>query len=284
MGMSTVDAGATSLLPKSGKYYEIQRFSQPWSPFVYNQHGYASVVGPVRTASVNFAGRGSGRAREHPLLRSDRPAWVSISEIVRDAVARLPNGEGTRPEIAMLVQDSAFLAPNFNPRQLSQCISSALDRLQGEGTQSPVMYDCSRRLWIYRYRHLSPGDFFKMYEEEMTVRADRFNDMMYTASSASSTYAGGRRGRPSALSWPPTSFENRLPDYIPDIDELTTVDDPFYYGHQDMNARSYGRQQHGRPADADAFYEGEESDDSGSRELDDEDFAFSSQQQSRGGP
>nr|VZH96015.1 unnamed protein product [Spirometra erinaceieuropaei] len=276
---------------RSFQTQEIQRFSQPWSPFVYNQHGYASVVGPVRTASVNFAGRGSGRAREHPLLRSDRPAWVSISEIVRDAVARLPNGEGTRPEIAMLVQDSAFLAPNFNPRQLSQCISSALDRLQGEGTQSPVMYDCSRRLWIYRYRHLSPEDFFKMYEDEMASRADRFNEVMYTASSA---YGGGRGGRPSGadrswgggggrpgLSRAPVSFENRVPDYIPDIDELT-VDDPFYYHHQDMDVQ-YGRQrqqqQHSRPGD-DSYYEGEaleESDEEDSRDMDGG-FAFSRQQ------
>ncbi|VDL96397.1 unnamed protein product [Schistocephalus solidus] len=118
-----VDCRRRSNVAPSKTRQEIQRFSQPWSPFVYNQHGYASVVGPVRTASVNFAGRGSGRAREHPLLRSDRPAWVSISEIVRDAVARLPNGEGTRPEIAMLVQDSAFLAPNFNPRQ-DCCLAS----------------------------------------------------------------------------------------------------------------------------------------------------------------
>ena len=62
--------------------------------------------------------RASLSAREHPLLRPDRPPWVSLSEIVRDAVARLPNGEGTRPEIAMLVQDSAFLVPSFNPKQV----------------------------------------------------------------------------------------------------------------------------------------------------------------------
>lgn len=72
--------------------------------------------------------RASLSAREHPLLRPDRPPWVSLSEIVRDAVARLPNGEGTRPEIAMLVQDSAFLVPSFNPKQVRMHICKPLHR------------------------------------------------------------------------------------------------------------------------------------------------------------
>lgn len=110
---------------------EKDRFSQPWAPFVYNQHGYASIVGPVRTAAAGGTKGAPGRAREHPLLKSDRPPWVNISEIVRDAVARLPNGEGTRPEIAMLVQDSSFLVPSFNPRQVipSNCYYSSIFHL-----------------------------------------------------------------------------------------------------------------------------------------------------------
>ncbi|VDL96398.1 unnamed protein product [Schistocephalus solidus] len=115
-----------------------------------------------------------------------------------------------------------------------------------------------------------------MYEEEMVLRADRFNDMMCTASSAPTYGGGGRRGKP-LLSRTPTSFDNRVPEYIPDIDELT-VDDPFYYP-QDVDVQ-YGRQQHSRPG-AGSFYEGEESDED-SRELD-EDFAFS-RQQARGPP
>ncbi|VDL60663.1 unnamed protein product [Hymenolepis diminuta] len=122
---------------------EEKRFSMPWAPFVYNHHGYASVVAPVFRDGSGNRMRAALSARDHPLLRNDRPPWVSISEIVRDAVARLPNGEGTRPEIAMLVQDSG----------------SALDRLQSEGENSPVMYDSAQRLWIYRFRHLSANDF-----------------------------------------------------------------------------------------------------------------------------
>ncbi len=112
-----------SLLPFPPTLFlqEAERYSRPWSPYVYNQHGYASVVGPVRSlggAWVNGRSRAALSARDHPLLRPDRPPWVSISEIVRDAVARLPNGEGTRPEIAMLAQDSGYLVATFNPRQV----------------------------------------------------------------------------------------------------------------------------------------------------------------------
>ena len=39
------------------------------------------------------------KAREHSLLISNRPPYVTILTLVRDAAARLPNGEGTRAEV-----------------------------------------------------------------------------------------------------------------------------------------------------------------------------------------
>lgn len=44
---------------------------------------------------------GTSKAREHALLISSRPAYVTILSLVRDAVARLPNGEGTRAEVRL---------------------------------------------------------------------------------------------------------------------------------------------------------------------------------------
>lgn len=38
---------------------------------------------------------------------------------VRDAAARLPNGEGTRAEICELLKDSQFLAPDVTSTQVS---------------------------------------------------------------------------------------------------------------------------------------------------------------------
>lgn len=38
--------------------------------------------------------------------------------VVRDAAARLPNGEGTRAEICELLKDSQFLAPDVTSAQV----------------------------------------------------------------------------------------------------------------------------------------------------------------------
>lgn len=42
------------------------------------------------------------KAREHSLLVSNRPPFVTILTLVRDAAARLPNGEGTRAEVSTM--------------------------------------------------------------------------------------------------------------------------------------------------------------------------------------
>ncbi|KAL5970652.1 Nuclear factor related to kappa-B-binding protein [Taenia solium] len=211
---------------------EEERYSRPWEPYIYNQHGYAAVVGPVlRTVG----GEGGSRmrtalsAREHPLLRPNRPPWVSLSEIVRDAVARLPNGEGTRPEIAMLVQDSGFLVASFSPKQLNQCISSALDRLQSEGANSPVMYDPVQRLWIYRFRHLSPPDFCRLYKDQIAYQRERFFQI----------YPGGGYRRPTNRPQPRRRREEPLDDrHIPDIEELTREEEEMEVGDEEYYSSS----------------------------------------------
>ena len=50
------------------------------------------------------------------MLVSERPPYVTILCIVRDAVARLPNGEGTRADVIIVFRffcfyiDNAFLS------------------------------------------------------------------------------------------------------------------------------------------------------------------------------
>ncbi|VDP93488.1 unnamed protein product [Echinostoma caproni] len=147
---------------------EAERFSRPWASFVYRIQDYASVVGPLRSAPSASNQRAplvarsypmQSRAREHPLLRPDRPNFVSLAEIVRDAVACLPNGEGTRADITTLVQNSGYLLPSFDQRKLQQCVSSALDRLQGEAADPSVYFNVNRRMWIYRHRHRTVEEF-----------------------------------------------------------------------------------------------------------------------------
>lgn len=52
----------------------------------------------------------ASKAREHSLLVPNRPSCVTLLSLVRDAVARLPNGEGTRTDISQLLKDSQFIA------------------------------------------------------------------------------------------------------------------------------------------------------------------------------
>ncbi|CAH8588102.1 unnamed protein product [Schistosoma turkestanicum] len=159
---------------------EAERFSHPWSPFVYHIQDYCAVVGPLRSApsalNHDLISYNSGRnwsshskARDHPLLKLDRPMFVSLAEIVRDAVACLPNGEGTRADITILVQNSGFLLPNINPRQLQQCVSSALDRLQGETSDPSVYFNNNRRMWIYRHRNRTVEKFAELHETRCAV-------------------------------------------------------------------------------------------------------------------
>lgn len=122
---------------------EQQRYNQPHKAFTFRMHGFESIVGPVK--GVFDKEMSLNKAREHTLLRSDRPPYVTILSLgkkslllfvaaekkeieilasrrsfftVRDAAARLPNGEGTRAEICELLKDSQFLAPDVTSAQV----------------------------------------------------------------------------------------------------------------------------------------------------------------------
>ena len=77
---------------------------------------------------------------------------------MRDAAARLPNGEGPRSAICTLLQDSALISPNVTPAQLSGVVSGAHDRLHYERDPC-VRYDVSRKIWVYLHRHRDEADF-----------------------------------------------------------------------------------------------------------------------------
>lgn len=54
------------------------------------------------------------------LSRALHDSWTLhfLMSPVRDAAARLPNGEGTRAEICELLKDSQFLAPDVTSTQV----------------------------------------------------------------------------------------------------------------------------------------------------------------------
>ena len=77
---------------------------------------------------------------------------------VRDAVARLPNGQGTRADICTLLRDSQYLNTQVKDTDVQNVVSGALDRLHAE-SDSSVKYDSTRKNWIYLHRARSEADF-----------------------------------------------------------------------------------------------------------------------------
>ncbi|KAL5500409.1 hypothetical protein EMCRGX_G011966 [Ephydatia muelleri] len=77
---------------------------------------------------------------------------------VRDATSRLPNGEGTRIDLCILVRDSQYLQETVSDTQLNNAVSGALDRLHYEKDPC-VRYDNARKLWIYLHRGRSEEEF-----------------------------------------------------------------------------------------------------------------------------
>ncbi|CAH1796308.1 unnamed protein product [Owenia fusiformis] len=140
---------------------EVKRFDTPHRAFTYRVHGYDCVVGPVK--GVYAKESSMTKAREHALLVKDRPAYVTILTLVRDAAARLPNGEGTRADICELLKDSKFLSSIVTDSQINTVVSGALDRLHYEKDPC-VKYDVNRKVWIYLHRNRSEDEFERIHQ------------------------------------------------------------------------------------------------------------------------
>ena len=90
---------------------ERERMFNPSACYTYRLKDFSILVGPIRgvSSSPNLLTTPS-KGKCHPLLVVDRPPYVTIIVIVRDAVARLKNGEGTRQHICELVKESQFIS------------------------------------------------------------------------------------------------------------------------------------------------------------------------------
>ncbi|MGH0132699.1 UNVERIFIED_CONTAM: hypothetical protein FKN15_027799 [Acipenser sinensis] len=125
---------------------EQQRYDQPHKAFTFRMHGFESVVGPVK--GVFDKETSLNKAREHSLLRSDRPAYVTILSLVRDAAARLPNGEGTRAEICELLKDSQFLAPEVTSAQVRVVSAQAGLTTSPGGQQASLVHQGHQQIRV----------------------------------------------------------------------------------------------------------------------------------------
>ncbi|KAJ8683468.1 hypothetical protein QAD02_019260 [Eretmocerus hayati] len=134
---------------------ERMRYAAPHKAFTYKLHGYLAVVGPVKGIYQPNTSGIANKARGHTILMPERPSFVTILALVRDAVARLPNGEGTRAEICMLLRDSQYIQEDMfvkdKEANLNSIVSGALDRLHYEHDPC-VKYYPKRKEWLYLHR------------------------------------------------------------------------------------------------------------------------------------
>ncbi|XP_053687977.1 nuclear factor related to kappa-B-binding protein isoform X2 [Sabethes cyaneus] len=141
---------------------EKSRYENPHMAFTYKQHSYYSVVGPVK--GIYTQAPGISKARGHNMLASDRPNFVTILTLVRDATARLPNGEGTRSDICELLKSSQYISPTATDQVLQTIVSGALDRMHTEHDPC-VKYDTKRKIWIYLHRNRTEAEFERRHHQ-----------------------------------------------------------------------------------------------------------------------
>ncbi|XP_039017362.1 uncharacterized protein LOC120148266 [Hibiscus syriacus] len=134
---------------------ELLRYSIPDRAFSYTAvDGKKSIVAPLRRCG----GKPTSKARDHFMLKRDRPPHVTILCIVRDAAARLPGSIGTRADVCTLIRDSQYIVEDVSDAQVNQVVSGALDRLHYERDPC-VQFDGERKLWVYLHREREEEDF-----------------------------------------------------------------------------------------------------------------------------
>lgn len=119
---------------------EKARYAAPDAPFAFTLRDGTKAWAPALPPPAS-------KAREHFLLTPERPPIVTLLVLVRDAVVRLPAGEGSRTDVCELLKESAFMVDGVNDAQISTVASGALDRLQGEA-EPFVRYDSDRKVWV----------------------------------------------------------------------------------------------------------------------------------------
>ena len=140
----------TSEEVKDFQRQEVERYKHPRQPWEYTLlDGTKCVVGPLLKKAK---GAINTKARDHILLKQDRPSYITILALVRDAASKLQDGVGTRADICDLLKDSQYINENLLDSQINSIVSGALDRLHYEKDPC-VKYDLHRKLWIYLHRN-----------------------------------------------------------------------------------------------------------------------------------
>ena len=155
---------------------EKLRYEKPLSPWEYTlSNGNIAIVAPLFTSSKTII----SKARDHELLKAERPPYITLLALVRDAAARLEDGVGTRLDICDLLKDSQYINENISDNRINNIVSGALDRLHYQKDPC-VKYDSHHKLWIYLHRNRSldyPGwKKIENNEENNTLNVDKINE------------------------------------------------------------------------------------------------------------
>ena len=130
---------------------EKLRYQKPLQPWEYTlSKGNIAIVAPLFNNSKAI----TSKARDHELLKAERPPYITLLALVRDAAARLEDGVGTRLDICDLLKDSQYINENIADNKINSIVSGALDRLHYQKDPC-VKYDSHHKLWIYLHRNRS---------------------------------------------------------------------------------------------------------------------------------
>ncbi|KAK7261420.1 hypothetical protein RIF29_27730 [Crotalaria pallida] len=173
---------------------EVLRYSIPDRAFSYTAaDGKKSIVAPLRRCG----GKPTSKARDHFMLKRDRPPHVTILCLVRDAAARLPGSIGTRADVCTLIRDSQYIVEDVSDAQINQVVSGALDRLHYERDPC-VQFDGERKLWVYLHRDREEEDFeddgtssTKKWKRQKKDAADQSDQGAATADQGAATVEQG---------------------------------------------------------------------------------------------
>ena len=134
---------------QSFREQEKERYKYPHKPWEYTlSNGNVAIVAPLFSSQKAMI----VKARDHELLKNERPPYITLLALVRDAAARLENGVGTRLDICDLLKDSQYINENISESKINNIVSGALDRLHYQKDPC-VKYDSHHKLWIYLHRN-----------------------------------------------------------------------------------------------------------------------------------
>jgi hypothetical protein len=139
---------------------EALRYENAGQPFCYRLAGLNPFcVAPQRGKTLVKI------ARRHAMLLDERPSTVTLQDVVRDALARLPQGVGTKADLQVVVMDSQFVNQDVTAAVLSSAISDSLDRLSAVSDPAASFHAMSR-LWSYLHRNRAAHEFVSAGDDE----------------------------------------------------------------------------------------------------------------------